>query len=61
MELNSCSLCGLQYQQQLTVSFDIPAYQPSTDSVKLINRRTCKQCCLIISNIQSFVEQVEFF
>jgi hypothetical protein len=60
MELNSCSLCGLQYQQHLTFPFDVPAYQSATDSIKVINRRTCKQCCQIITNIQSYMEQVFF-
>lgn len=54
MELSSCSFCGLQYQQSATVPIDLPVYQSHSDSIKLLHRRICKPCNVIVSQIENF-------
>ncbi len=58
MELNTCSLCSMQCQKQLTEPYDIPIYQPANDAVRLANRTACRQCCSILSSIHHFAMEV---
>jgi len=54
MDLATCGLCQLQVPQANTVLAELPIHNPNNDSLKLAQKKICKACHSLISQIEQF-------